>query len=345
VHAHDLTFTFKNNKYSKVLSLCESLKKGSVYYGGPAEKIENVKYFLAFSYMHCDISQKALGIFYEITSNYKLKAKDNLYFKAEAQIIDAKYWSFQEFKTLPAYINEFRKSWSIIEPKNPQLEARSFLTATNRMMVTYLALDKIRLANKWLQKNVRLAIKYESDEHLGYTYMDYAKGIYHLNLSLALKYLELADLHFQMPSEHRRHLDCQCEIQYVKFLLGTGSIEQLQLSQEALFENQYWIQYYKCHLKLSVCYILMGKREEALQHLLEAEAPTIMKNDERIKYLCCMIGTFLYSDPIPYENLALAGTSYHKIIRNTHLNFKQSNAVIYNAKETSPSYNLDPRVW
>ena len=67
---------FKNNKYSKVLSLCESLKKGSVYYGGPAEKIENVKYFLAFSYMHCDISQKALGIFYEITSNYKLKAKD-----------------------------------------------------------------------------------------------------------------------------------------------------------------------------------------------------------------------------------------------------------------------------
>ena len=111
------------------------------------------------------------------------------------------------------------------------------------MMVTYLALDKIRLANKWLQKNVRLAIKYESDEHLGYTYMDYAKGIYHLNLSLALKYLELADLHFQMPSEHRRHLDCQCEIQYVKFLLGTGSIEQLQLSQEALFENQYWIQY------------------------------------------------------------------------------------------------------
>ena len=94
----------------------------------------------------------------------------------------------------------------------------------------------------------------------------------------------------------------------------------------------------------------MGKREEALQHLLEAEAPAIMKNDERIKYLCCMIGTFLYSDPIPYENLALAGTSYHKIIRNTHLNFKQSNAVIYNAKvynikKDSPLYNLDPRVW
>ena len=89
----------------------------------------------------------------------------------------------------------------------------------------------------------------------------------------------------------------------------------------------------------------MGKREEALRHLLEAEAPAIMKNDERIKYLCCMIGTFLYRDPIPYENLALTGTTYHKIIKNMYFNFKQSNAVIYNAKEASPSYNLDPRVW
>lgn len=133
-----------------------------------------------------------------------------------------------------------------------------------------------------IQKTIAEVVKRD----YGVEASQYVKGIYHLNLSLALKYLELADLHFQMPSEHRRHLDCQCEIQYVKFLLGTGSIEQLQLSQEALFENQYWIQYYKCHLKLSVCYILMGKREEALQHLLEAEAPAIMKNDERIKYLC-----------------------------------------------------------
>lgn len=46
--------------------------------------------------------------------------------------------------------------------------------------------------------------------------MDYAKGIYHLNLSLALKYLELAD-YFQMPSEHRRHLDYQCKYNISNF--------------------------------------------------------------------------------------------------------------------------------
>lgn len=336
---------FENNKYSKVIFLCESLIKGAAYYVGEHKKMGVIKYFLAFSYMHCDASKKAQELFCEITMDYQMKAKDNLYFDSEAQVIDAKYWGFQEFKSLPAYINEFRKNWKIFDHDASQLKTRSYLTATNRMMVTYLALDKIELANKWLRKNVKLAMEYGAYEHIGYTYMDYAKGIYHLNLTLALKYLELADLYFQQPSEHRRHLDCQCEIQYVRLLLGDGSIERLLLSQEALFEGQYWIQYYKCHLKLSVCYILIGKKTEALQHLLEAEAPAIMKNDERVKYLCSMIGTFLYEEPVPYKNLTLTGTSYQKIIENMYRNFKQSCAVIYNIQNDSTLYNLDPRVW
>jgi len=87
------------------------------------------------------------------------------------------------------------------------------------------------------EKNIRLAKEFNAKEHLGYTYMDYAKGIYHLNLESALKYLELADVCFELPSEYRRHLDCQCEIQYVKLLLGRGNISQLLLAQEALFKT------------------------------------------------------------------------------------------------------------
>lgn len=274
-----------------------------------------------------------------------MKLKDNLYFEAESQVIDVKYWNFTDFKVLPKYINTFRKNWKDSENNILPLKTRPYLTATNRMMVTYLALDNIKLANRWLKKNIRLAKEFNAKEHLGYTYMDYAKGIYHLNLESALKYLELADVCFELPSEYRRHLDCQCEIQYVKLLLGRGNISQLLLAQEALFENQYWIQYYKCHLKLAVIYILKGKRKEALQHLLEAEAATTMKNSERIKYLCSMIGTFLYKEPLPYTNSALDGTSYQKIIENMHLNFKQTSATVYNIKKDSPLYNLDPRVW
>lgn len=336
---------FEKNKYGKVIFLCETVLNKSSFYIGNNQKIKYVKYYLAFSYMHCDVSKKAKKYFCEITESYETKLKDALYFDAEAEVIDAKYWEFQNYKNLLISINKFRKNWKSAEHKIHNLKIRPYLTATNRMMVTYLALDNIKLAKKWLSKNVKLAIRYKAYEHIGYTYMDYAKGIYHFDLSLALKYLEYADLYFQIPSENRRHLDCQCEIQYIKLLLGRGSVEQLLFAQQALFENQYWIQYYKCHLKLSVYYILKGKRKEALQHLLEAETPAIMKNDERIKYLCSMIGSFLYKEPIIYENVTLVGTSYQKIIRNMHLHYKKSNAVLYNINTISSLYNLDPRVW
>lgn len=313
---------FEENLYSQIIFLCEALLKKKFIYKGDAENINYIKYFLAFSYMHCDISKDAQSIFREIAEDYSLKAKTCLYFDAESENIDAMYWSFRKFMELPNIINEFRKNWMDVLQDKPNLSKRSYLTATNRMMVTYLALDQMALAKKWFQKNIKLAVKFNAPEHIGYTYMDYAKGIYHKNLSLALQYLQIADYYFQTPSEKRRHLDCLCEIQYVKLLVGEGSIQGLLSAQEKLFENQYWIQYYKCHLKLAVCYILKGEYSNAQSRLMEVEASIIMRNDERSKYLCSIINAILYKEPICYENTALLGTSYQKMIDYVCLDFR-----------------------
>ncbi|MDE6434627.1 MAG: hypothetical protein K2L07_10425 [Lachnospiraceae bacterium] len=305
---------FEENRYSQIVFLCEALLKKKFFYSGNAENINYIKYFLAFSYMHCDASKDAQSIFREIVKDYSMKAKTSLYFDAESENIDAAYWSFRKFRELPEIINQFRRNWMDFSQEKPDISKRSYLTATNRMMVTYLALDQISLAKKWFQKNIKLAVKFNAPEHVGYTYMDYAKGIYHKNLSLALQYLQIADHYFQTPSEKRRHLDCLCEIQYVKLLIGEGSIQKLLSAQGELFENQYWIQYYKCHLKLAVCYILKGKYSNAKSCLMEVEANTFMRNDERVKYLCSIINAVLYKEPICYENTALWGTSYQKMI-------------------------------
>lgn len=315
---------FEENQYSQILFLCEALIKKEFLYSGNAEKINYIKYFLAFSYMHCDASKDAQSIFRKIAENYSMKVKTPLYFDAESENIDAAYWSFQKFRELPEIINQFRREWMEFSQELPDISKKSYLTATNRMMVTYLALDQMVLAKKWFQKNIKLAAKFNAPEHVGYTYMDYAKGIYHKDLSMALQYLYIADRYFQTSSEKRRHLDCLCEIQYVKLLIGKGSIQELLLAQEDLFENQYWIQYYKCNLKLAVCCILKGKDLKAKRFLMEGEANTIMRNDERTKYLCSIINAVLYKEPINYENTALWGTSYQKMIDDTC---------------------LDPRVW
>ena len=175
--------------------------------------------------------------------------------------------------------------------------------------------------------------------------MDYAKGIYHINPMLALKYLQVADSYFDVVSEARRHFDCLCEIEYVKILLGMGNIQQLLTAQEKLLEKQYWIQYYKCDLKLAICYILQDNIPSAKNYLLEAEAPSMMKNNERVKYLTSMINSFLYKEPIYYENTTLEGTSYQYIIDNIQLNYKQSKAELYVFGKKGNTFYLDPRVW
>lgn len=309
-----IKFKFEENRYSQIIFLCEALIKKELFYSGNAENINYIKYFLAFSYMHCDASKDAQRIFCKIAENYSMKAKTSLYFEAESEHIDAAYWSFRKFRELPKIINQFRRDWMNFSQEKPDISKRSYLTATNRMMVTYLALDQMASARSWFQKNIKSAAKFNAPEHVGYTYMDYAKGIYHKDLSLALQYLQIADRYFQTPSEKRRHLDCLCEIQYVKLLIGEGHIQKLLLAQEELFENQYWIQYYKCHLKLAVCYILKEEYSNAKSSLMEAEASIIMRNDERAKYLCSIINAFLYKEPICYENTALVGTSYQKMI-------------------------------
>lgn len=319
---HYIKLKYIENRYSQIIPLCNALIKKAFFYSGDIENINQIKYFLAFSYMHCNASEDAQSIFRAIVEYYSVKAKTILYFDAESEIIDAKYWSFREFRELPQIINQFRKEWTDFSSEMSEKPIRSYLTATNRMMVTYLALGQMSKAERWFQKNRKLAAKFKSPEHIGYTYMDYAKGVYHKNLSLALQYLQIADGYFQASCEKRRHLDCLCEIQYVKLLIGEGSIQKLLLAQKELFENQYWIQYYKCYLKLAVCYIIKEDYINAQSCLIEAEASIILRKDERAKYLCSIINGVLHNEPICYENTALLGTSYQKNIDNAGLDFR-----------------------
>lgn len=106
---------FQKNKYGKVIVLCESILKGAEFFSGDLIKIEHIRYYLGFSYMHCDVSQKSQKIFENITDGYSLKIKDELYFNAKSEIIDAKYWGFKSYKTLAQYINNFRKEWKKAE--------------------------------------------------------------------------------------------------------------------------------------------------------------------------------------------------------------------------------------
>ena len=65
-----------------------------------------------------------------------------------------------------------------------------------------------------------------------------------------------------------------------------------------------------------------GLMSNAKKCLIEAEAHIIMRNDERVKYLCSIINAILHNEPISYENAALSGTSYQKMIDHVYLDLR-----------------------
>ena len=54
----------ENNKYSKVIFLCKSLLKNSVYFNGDESILEHIKYYLAFSLLNAKYSHSYLHRIY-----------------------------------------------------------------------------------------------------------------------------------------------------------------------------------------------------------------------------------------------------------------------------------------
>ena len=337
---------FQENNYVDVIHFSKVLLENSAAIMINPEQLNRVKYWYAYSSMHCDVNVNALQIFNKIKLYYNYKIhKSDVYYDAYSEIIDALYWSHKNYLSLPEQINKFQRIWRENFSLSDGISIRSYLTASNRMMVTYLAMDNFVKAERWLRKNVIFALTTGQREHIGYTYMDFAKGIYHVNLSRALAYLEFADSFFGAKEELRRHLDCQCEIQYVKYLISQQSVKDLYIAQAQLFQHGFWVQYYKSFIKVAICHIISKNHIDAQENILKAQAAIPIKNDERVMYLCSVINTFLRKKPTTYKNEYLCG-SYKRIYEASHgNNFKCSEKIIYTIGDRLEQYVIDPRAW
>lgn len=333
------------NCYQDVRELCDAVLVNEKYFSGNSYEMRRVKYLQAFSYMHCTSSKEALPLLENLIKEYERYIPvDSLYYTALSEIIDAQYWEWENYEILGSSINKFRKGWKHHQSRL-LLDNRAFLTATNRMMVYFLAIGSIRSAEKWLKKNLRLASQFSSSEHIGYTLMDFAKGIYHIDLKKALRYLIHAEHIFEkLESEQRRLLDCRCEIAYVKCLLYDSDVQILKDSAAMLYQHQYWVQYYKCKLKLICIYLIKGDIREAKRYYTQAHNSSIIFNSVRCQYFMSILGKIIdtnYSDEIVRMYIPNSYRTVH--LHNKHC--LESNWCLYQKGITSNQIYLDPRIW
>lgn len=332
-----------DNQYTIIMEIGKIFYKYSAMIQGKMPKVLLVKYLYGFSLLHCGSSQHALDIFYDIHNQYQHLEKDKLYFDNYSEIIDATYWRMIEPKKQFFFINNFRKEWKKYKICG---NSRSYLTSTNRFMVQALLQDNFQLANKWFRKNLKLAMLYNSPEHIGYTFMDYAKGIYHLDLHTALNCLNKAEKIFShVPNEKRRFLDCKCEIAYVRLLLGVGNISDLENASINLFSNGYWKQYLKSKLKLACYHIVMDKSVVVSRKLIiEIQNSLLAQSSVRIQYLLQLLKNYCYKLDCQDINLQLENTSYNLIV-NHNKSANKNKAIFYKIGDHLPYYYIDPRAW
>ena len=335
---------FRQNQYAAAKKIFDILKEHSKYYSGDQKFLAQIKYLLGFSNMHCNLSHESTELFKEVCNSYKKQLKDSLYFEAFSQIIDSYYWNFNNWNQLIPLIHKFRREWMCYSLEN-DLNPRAYLTSTNRMMVIYLALDKFNLARKWFHKNIKLAVKYDMPEHIGYTLMDYAKGIYHCNLHKALQYLELALPFFDTTEEKRRYFDCLCELNYVKLLLGKITFSKFEKAQYNLAENQFWVQYFKSFIKSAVYFTIRGDEHEARSNLTKIRASANINNNSRVNYFITLLDSYLYKKRINTLTYMISYGSYKKIWKHNVQNKVSNKAMLFSINDMSDCYYIDPRAW
>lgn len=336
------------NRYADMLYLCNALLYHEEWYERESHQLLEIKYLKAFGTMHCGTVSKALNIFEDVRYQYELYnfERDSLYYDTCAEIIDSEYWQLEHFTDLPYNINLIRKMW-LTDSTERNLVKRPFFICMNRIMVVCLVNNKIKAAKKWFRKNMRTSAIPGLERRAGYTYMDFAKGIYHIDLNKSLSYLQAAIDVFNkfIKTEKRRYLDCLCEIEYVKLLLGTGSVQQFEKVRNQLFENEYWTQYYKAALKLSTYYALNGKIHDSKKSLMQAKNTFLLKNDTRCQYFIAILEAFLFKESPPAIELHIRNTSYNTILNHCKKHYKMHRAILYQKGTSAKGYYLDPRVW
>lgn len=335
---------FRQNHYAAAKKIFDVLKEHSKYYSGDRKLLAQIKYLLGFCNMHCNLSHESTELFEEVYSSYKNKPKDSLYFEAFSQIIDSYYWSFNKWNKIIPLIHKFRREWMCYSLES-DLNPRAYLTSTNRMMVIYLALDKFDLAQKWFRKNIKLAVKYDMPEHIGYTLMDYAKGIYHCNLYKALQYLELALPFFYTTEEKRRYFDCLCELNYVKLLLGKITFSKFEKAQYNLAENQFWVQYFKSFIKSAVYFTIRGDEHEARSNLTKIRTSVNINNNSRVNYFITLLDSYLYQKRIKTSIDMISYGSYKKIWKHNIQKKISNKAILFSINDMNDYYYIDPRAW
>lgn len=196
--------------------------------------------------------------------------------RSRTELMNQYYWDL-ELEQMEIELKEAEKCFPRGEPGQDREIRFACIHRYNRRMVLRLLQNRYKEAEEDFQHCLRESDRLEYPAGLGYAEMDYGKGLYLHAPEQALKHMEKALEIFQtLGTEHRRRLDCKCEVAYLRCLLSKGQPEDIYALEAAAVElhNAHYEELYaKAKLKLAALHMCFGmvKLEQAENELVEAE--------------------------------------------------------------------------
>lgn len=279
--------------------------------------------------------------------------------RAQSEIINIDYWELETLG-LSEKIDSIIKQIPPLNPSSNEDLICAYLNLLNRKMVVKLMMDDFKEAEKIFRANITEIERLNRREYLGYLYMDYAKGLYNCNPTIALEYMNKAQTIFrELGTEYRRFLDCSCEIEYLKCLILKDDFSKLEAAAENLIRAQYLEIYSKAKLKLAALRLVKGNQtyseKDIRQDLYMSEYVLDYPATGRLHLLHKMIKNAFYiaaneKDKITKltdHDLKLTyslGTSYQQVWNHNETGIKRS--ILFWSEDIMPDvYAIDARIW
>lgn len=278
--------------------------------------------------------------------------------RAQSEIINIDYWELN-LEKISERIDEVLEQSSDITCKDSDDLVCAYLNLLNRKMVVELLYEHYDKADNYFKMNIKEIEKLSKEEYEGYLYMDYAKGLYNCDIETALSYMQKAQKVFiRVGTEHRRLLDCTCEIEYLKCIQSAKyDICKLEYAAEALNNSGFIELYAKARLKIAAIKMVRGaySKDDIEKELIISKYVLRYDFTGRLSLLYKMLKNAFsiygsqinqMSDLTSIEQKALCmmGSDYQKVWKHNSKQFKEK-IVFLSAYSLPNEYILDARIW
>lgn len=279
-------------------------------------------------------------------------SKEGFVLNAKAQILNLKFAKLQCKEGL-IQATDFINSY----PIDTKIDSRDLidakLTALNRKFVLELSLDLYNEALNTNNSYFRLSLSSGSKDHESYSYIDFARGIYHINEDMALRLMTIAHKKFmKLGNQKRRELDSNIEKTFLEFAIKKSDISKLEKLSNKAFNYGLRGIYKHCLLKLSACSLIIGDIDNASFFLSKLTTLYDIESNNHIRtrmlfYNQMSVIAYIkhdYNEAKKYEVLhnelaSTLGSSY--IIHN---NISDKDVAVFNFNNAD-GYILESRIW